>query len=77
VMSVLLLAGIMLPMTLGPKWLQQSANLMPTKWVVQATRDLFVGHFTTNAVMWGVGWAVVLFGLGLWWGTSTFRRENA
>src|SRR6188508_1641886 len=35
-MPVLLLSGILLPMTLGPEWLQKVSNLMPTKHVVDA-----------------------------------------
>jgi ABC-2 type transport system permease protein len=27
--------------------------------------------------MWGSLWAAVLLVLSLWWGTATFRKENA
>jgi ABC-2 type transport system permease protein len=40
-------------------------------------RGSFVGDFAANAVMWGTLWAVGLFAIALWWGTATFRRENA
>jgi ABC-2 type transport system permease protein len=38
---------------------------------------MFGGNFGGSDIYWGTGWAVVLFGLALWWGTATFRRENA
>jgi len=76
-MPVLLLSGILLPMTLGPEWLQNLSDFMPFKWIVDAVRDGFAGDLATSAVLWGSVWAVVLAALGTWWGTATFRRENA
>jgi ABC-2 type transport system permease protein len=76
-MPVLLLSGILLPMTIGPEWLQNLAALMPFKYVVDGVRDSFAGSFGTSSVFWGALWAVVLAALGTWWGTATFRKENA
>ena len=76
-MPVLLLSGILLPMTLGPEWLQKVSNLMPTKHVVDAVRNSFLGDFTVSALGWGVAWTFILLAVSLWWGTATFRRENA
>lgn len=76
-MPVLLLSGIMLPMTLGPAWLERTSDFMPFRWVTDAVRAVFDDRFLSSAVAWGVGWSAVLFVLGLWWGTSVFRKENA
>ena len=76
-MPVLLLSGILLPMTLGPAWLQKVSNLMPTKHVVDAVRNSFLGDFTVSALGWGIAWTFILLAVSLWWGTATFRRENA
>ncbi|MCW2757664.1 MAG: putative transport permease ycf38 [Nocardioidaceae bacterium] len=76
-MPVLLLSGILLPMTIGPAWLTRVSDFMPTRWIVDGTRDLFAGTFDSSAVGWGLGWAIALFGLALWWGTAVFRKENA
>jgi ABC-2 type transport system permease protein len=76
-MPVLLLSGILLPMTIGPEWLQNLSDLMPFKFVVDAVRDSFAGNFGTSSVLWGTAWALVLAAAGTWWGTATFRRENA
>ena len=74
---VLLLSGILLPMTLGPTWLQRASDVMPVRWVVDAVRTSFNGAYDATPMAWGVGWTVVLTALGLWWGTATFRRENS
>lgn len=76
-MPVLLLSGILLPMTIGPHWLVKASDFMPIRWIVDAVRSAFSGTFAGSTMFWGVGWAVVLFGLAIWWGTATFRKENA
>jgi len=76
-MPVLLLSGILLPMTIGPDWLRRASDFMPIRWIVDAVRSGFSGTFADSAMFWGVGWSVALFVLALWWGTATFRRENA
>ena len=76
-MPVLLLSGILLPMTIGPQWLQDASEFMPIRHVVDAVRGSFVGDFAMSTMMWGTVWTLLLFGLALWWGTRTFRKENA
>jgi ABC-2 type transport system permease protein len=76
-MPILLLSGILLPMTLGPEWLQRVSDFMPFRYIVDAVRDGFAGDLASSAVLWGSLWALVLAGLATWWGTATFRRENA
>ncbi|MBK8077078.1 MAG: ABC transporter permease [Kineosporiaceae bacterium] len=76
-LPVLLLSGILLPMTLGPAWLQKVSDYMPIKHVVDGVRSSFAGDLASSSVMWGSVWAVVLTGLAVYWGTSTFRKENA
>ncbi|HEX5535531.1 MAG TPA: ABC transporter permease [Actinomycetales bacterium] len=76
-MPVLLLSGILLPMTIGPKWLERASDFMPIRHVVDAVRSSFGGAFEGSSMLWGTTWCLVLFGLALWWGTATFRKENA
>jgi len=76
-MPVLLLSGILLPMTLGAAWLQRTSDFMPFRWIVDGVRDAFTGDLGTGGVLWGTTWAAVLFGLAFWWGTAVFRKENA
>jgi ABC-2 type transport system permease protein len=76
-MPVLLLSGILLPMTIGPTWLERVSDFMPIRHIVDAVRSAFGGDFGASGIYWGTGWAVLLFALALWWGTATFRKENA
>jgi ABC-2 type transport system permease protein len=76
-MPVLLLSGILLPMTIGPEWLRRVSDFMPFRYVVDAVRAAFTGDLGGGDVLWGVVWALVLAALGTWWGTATFRKENA
>lgn len=76
-MPVLLLSGILLPMTLGPMWLQRASDFMPFRWIVDAVRSSFVGGVATSTVAWGLLTAIALAILGTWWGTAVFRKENA
>jgi ABC-2 type transport system permease protein len=76
-MPVLLLSGILLPMTLGPAWLERTSDFMPFRWIVDSVRGTFAGHVAATTMMWGVIWAVGLFVVALWWGTAVFRKENA
>ena len=76
-MPVLLLSGILLPMTLGKQWLQNVSDWMPFRWVTDAVRTSFAGEFKGEYMLWGTVWAAGLFVLALWWGTATFRKEDA
>jgi ABC-2 type transport system permease protein len=76
-MPVLLLSGILLPMTLGTAWLQTVSDFMPFRYVVDAVREVFTGDLGTSTVAWGTAWAVGIFALAMWWGSSVFRKENA
>lgn len=76
-MPVLLLSGIMLPMTLGPTWLERISDFMPFRHVVDAVRRTFLGDLDNMAMVWGTGWAVGLLVVAMVWGTRVFQKENA
>ena len=42
---LMLLSGIMLPMTLGPQWLRDVAKATPFGYIINAMRDAFAGHY--------------------------------
>lgn len=71
---ILLLSGMLLPLSLGPKWLQQVANVNPLKHAVDAARDLFAGNLTTSAVGRGVGVVAVCATAALVIGTRKFEH---
>lgn len=76
-MPVLLLSGILLPMTIGPTWLQRASDFMPIRHIVDGVRSAFGDDFGASSLLWGSAWAVFLLLLAVWWGTATFRKENA
>jgi len=76
-MPVLLLSGILLPMTLGPTWLEKASEFMPVRHIVDAVRSSFAGEVVGSGLLWGTLWSGALLVVALWWGTSTFRTENA
>jgi ABC-2 type transport system permease protein len=76
-MPVLLLSGILLPMSIGPAWLEKASDFMPIRHVVDGVRDAFGGDYGSSGMVWGTAWALVLFALAVWWGTATFRKENS
>jgi ABC-2 type transport system permease protein len=53
-LPLLLLSGVLLPMSLAPSWLQTVSSINPLTYAVDAERALFANH---------VAWAVVLKGL--------------
>lgn len=74
---VLLLSGILLPMSIAPGWLQTLSDLNPLKHIVDGVRAFFHGDIVTSTALWGLLWTVVLVAVGLAFGTRTFRRESA
>lgn len=74
---MLLLSGILLPMTLAPMWLRTVANLNPVKHIVDALRSLFQGHVLNGTVGVGVLVGAALIAAGMAFGTRTFQRDSA
>jgi ABC-2 type transport system permease protein len=74
---VLLLSGILLPMSLAPAWLRTLSDVNPLKHIVDGIRALFRGDVGTSVAGWGLVWAFGLVIVGVLVGTRTFRRESA
>lgn len=55
---LLILAGLLLPLSSGPGWMQAIAKANPLTYVVDAERALFAGQYTAS-----VGWGWVAAGL--------------
>jgi ABC-2 type transport system permease protein len=76
-MPLLLLSGILLPMQIGPTWLQRLSDISPLKHVVNGVRALFRGDIGSSSSLWGLFWVVLLTIVGLTVGARTFRKESA
>lgn len=76
-MPSMLLSGLMLPMTLGPAWLDVLSHLMPFRYLVDAVRDAYVGSYATAHMLYGVLVAVGFTALSVTVGTRVFRTAGA
>jgi ABC-2 type transport system permease protein len=76
-MPILLLSGVLLPLTFAPDWLQTLADLNPLSHAVEAARALFNGQFGDPVVVTGVVLMGVLAALALWLGSRAFGRSVA
>ena len=74
---VLLLSGILLPMSIAPAWLRTLSDVNPLKHIVDGVRAFFRGDLGTSVAGWGLFWAAALVLVGVLVGTRTFRRESA
>jgi ABC-2 type transport system permease protein len=73
-LPLLLLAGVLLPISLGPPWLRVLAHLNPLYYLVVASRSLAAGHLTDPSVWQAFAVLVPLCALVLVWATRVFRR---
>lgn len=76
-LPVLLLSGILLPMSLGPGWLQVLAALNPFSHAVTAARDVFNGNASDPEVLFGIGLMAVLAAASIWIASRAFARTVA
>lgn len=76
-LPLLLLSGVLLPMSLAPGWLKTTSKINPLTHVVDGTRSLFRGDFGNADVLLGAGTAVALSALLAWWGARIFQRQSA
>lgn len=76
-LPLLLLSGVLLPMSLAPGWLSIASKVNPLTHIVDGTRSLFHGHFDAGNVLLGAGIAVALSALLAVWGARIFQRQSA
>jgi ABC-2 type transport system permease protein len=74
---VLLLSGILLPMSMGPPWLRTLSLFNPLAHVVDAIRDAFVGRYASGHLLAGTAAVVSLAVVAVTLATRLFLRENA
>ena len=76
-LPVLLLAGILLPISIGPSWMDVLAHFNPLYYLVTAARALAVGNFGGGATWQAFAVLVPLCALTLAWATRVYRRAVA
>ncbi|MYW67636.1 ABC transporter permease [Streptomyces sp. SID8379] len=75
-MPSMLLSGLMLPMALGPAWLNVLSHVMPLRYLVDAIRDAYVGEYATARMLYGVLVALAFAAGAVTVGTRVFRRAG-
>jgi len=73
---MLLLSGVLLPLTLAPLWLKNVSSFNPLKYVVDASRAIFNGDIANAAVWHGFLILGVLVVLSFWWSLSCMRKAT-
>jgi ABC-2 type transport system permease protein len=77
IMPVVLLSGIMLPLTIGPGWLQAIGRGSPFRYIIDAMREAYVGHYASAVMVEGVAVAAGMAAVCLCLATMIFLGENA
>jgi ABC-2 type transport system permease protein len=77
IVPLVLLSGILLPMTLAPGWLQGVARISPFRYIIDAMRVAFLGHYANTIMLEGVLVALGVAVVCLLLGSRVFVRENA
>lgn len=75
-LPILLLSGILLPMSLAPGWLRTISDFNPIKHVVDGLRAVFRGEFASPETLLGVAIALGFVTLGAWLGVRVFRAQT-
>ena len=73
-LPILLLSGVLLPMSIAPTWLQDIAAVNPLLYAVDAARHIFLGNLTDPSVGKGVLILVVLSVISVVIGARQFGR---
>jgi ABC-2 type transport system permease protein len=76
-LPLLLLSGVMLPMSLAPDWLQTLAKINPLYHAVAAIRALFNANFGDGEILVGLAVLVVLAVTTITLGARSFARSAA
>ena len=74
---LLLLSGVILPLTLAPTLLQNLATLNPFSHAVDAARAKVNGHLGDNAILVAFPLVLVLAALAALWASRIFRQATA
>lgn len=73
---LLLLSGVLLPLTLAPAWLLNLSRINPLKYVVDASRDIFNGQISSPSVWHGFLILGILVVVCFWWGLSCMKKAT-
>ncbi|MFF7024731.1 ABC transporter permease [Streptomyces klenkii] len=73
-LPLLLLSGVVLPLSLAPGWLRGVARVNPFYHVVEASRSVLAGDFSDTSLWVALGFSLALTALMLRWAVGSLRR---
>ena len=73
---LLLLSGVLLPLTLAPAWLRTLSSFNPLKYIVDASRAIFNGDISSPVVYEAFLLLGVLVFLSFWWGLHCMKKAT-
>lgn len=77
IFPLLITSGMLLPLELGPGWLQAVSRANPLTYIVDAERALFSGELVGPTVFGGLAAALLIAAVGLTVGIRSIRRAAA
>lgn len=75
-MPLMLLSGLLLPMSLAPGWLDGASHAVPFRYTVDAVRQAYLGHYADGTLALGAAVTLALAALCLTAGARLFRRAE-
>ncbi len=76
-LPLLLLSGVLLPLSLAPDWLRAIASINPLAYAVDAARAVFLTHLTDPSVGKGLAIMAVLAAIAVFTAARSFGRAVA
>lgn len=76
-LPIMLLSGIMLPISLAPQWLKTAAHFNPFYYAVEASRSLFLGDFKNPIIGQGIITMAILSIITTWLAVRSLRKMTA
>ncbi|MBG0812938.1 ABC transporter permease [Planomonospora sp. ID82291] len=73
-LPLMLLSGLMLPMSVAPDWMQTAARFNPLYHAVEAGRAMFAGDYSDTTIPIAFGLFLVLGVLTLTWSVRSLRK---
>lgn len=75
-LPVMLLSGILLPMSFAPGWLETVSKFNPITYIVDGVRAIFRGDIVTSTAGAGIAVTLALVLIGVLFGTRMFKNES-
>ncbi|MFI5148579.1 MAG: ABC transporter permease [Bacteroidia bacterium] len=73
-LPMMLLSGIMLPISFAPNWIKNMALFNPFYYAVEAARCLFAGDFGNTMILKGFGVMIAFTALALWLAVRALKK---